>query len=58
MKKEVLLELAEKWERDAIEPKCSDGSKEAERQNAIDQGIRNGKRQCADSLRALIDILI
>lgn len=57
MKKEVLLILADRWERDAVTPDAQDGSKEAEILNAVQQGIREGKRECADGLRTLVEML-
>jgi hypothetical protein len=57
MKDAVLMELAHRWEMDAREPECEDGSKEAERGNAISEGIRQGKRECADTLRELISLI-
>lgn len=57
MKDAVLLELAERWEREAVTPDNQDGSPEAERENAIDQGNRGAKRECADTLRTLVDML-
>jgi len=53
----ILLELAARWERDAIQPDCENGAPEAQRQNDIDHGIRQGKRECADSLKMLVSIL-
>lgn len=57
MKKEVLLELASRWEADAKAPECQNGAPEAEKQNRINQGIREGKRECADGLRTLVKLL-
>ena len=57
MNPSVLLELAKRWEREAIESECSNGAPEAERQNAIDDGIRRGKSNCAADLRNLIKLL-
>lgn len=56
MKDAVLLELAARWERDAITPDCQDGSPEAEIPNAKAEGHRECKRECADTLRALVDM--
>jgi hypothetical protein len=53
----ILLELAARWERDAKQPECESGAPEAERQNHIDHGIRQGKRECADGLRSLVSLL-
>ena len=57
MKKAVLLELAARWEQDAIEPENQDGSEQAVLPNAVQQGIREGRRECADGLRMLVDLL-
>ena len=57
MKKEVLLALAERWERDAVTPECANGSKSSEIPNAVAEGIRQGKRECSDGLRTLIEML-
>ena len=52
----ILLELAARWDRDARNPVCEDGSPEAERGNAIALGTRMGKTTCADELRSVIDM--
>ena len=57
MKKEVLLELAARWQNDAVEPEIKDGSEQAVLPNAVQQGIREGKRECADGLRMIVDLL-
>ena len=57
MKNEVLLELAARWENDAIEPNTQDGSEDAKMPNAVQKGIREGKRECADGLRSIIDLI-
>ena len=57
MKDAVLLELAERWEREAVEPDCQDGSDEAKIPNAKAQERRECKRECADTLRTLVDML-
>jgi hypothetical protein len=53
----ILLELAARWERDANEPMCVNAAPVAQRGNDIADGIRQGKRECADSLRSLITLL-
>lgn len=53
----ILLELAARWEFDAKTPDCQDGSAEAETPNGIASGIRQGKRECADGLRLLVNLL-
>ena len=57
MNKETLLALAEKWEREAQPPQCEDGSDSAKYSNAIAEGVRKGKFECAKTLRDLITIL-
>jgi len=57
MNKETLLELTQKWERSAGIPEALDGSEEAKIPNAIKQGRREGKKECADDLRLLIKLL-
>lgn len=57
MKEVVLLELARRWESEAKEPQAMDGSDEAKIPNAIASGERQAKRECADALRMLIDLL-
>ena len=56
MKDLILLELARRWELDAETPRCEDGATGAQISNAKKQGIREGKRECADGLRMLIGI--
>lgn len=56
MKSEILLELAKRWENDAVEPSVKDGSEDARIPNAIEQGERQAKRECADTLRTLVQI--
>jgi hypothetical protein len=57
MRNEALFELAKRWESDATNPVCENGAPEAAIDNAIANGIRQGKRECADMLRMLISIL-
>ena len=57
MKEAILIELAKKWEIDASDPKITNGAPEAAIRNAIDKGIREGKRECADALRSLVVLL-
>jgi len=57
MNNEVLLELAARWEQDAITPEVQDGSKESEIANAVNEGRRIGIRDSADILRMLVKIL-
>lgn len=57
MKSLILLELAKRWEEDAVEPQCQDASPSAQEFNAIAKGERQAKRECADTLRMLVSIL-
>lgn len=57
MKSVILLELARRWELDAVEPKCQDGSVGSEIHNAIGEGERRAKRECADALKMLVQLL-
>lgn len=57
MKDAVLLELAARWESDAIAPDVTDGSEAAKVPNAIAQGERQALRACADTLRSLVQML-
>lgn len=57
MKDAVLLELASRWERDAVAPECEDGSPEAAHRNAVEHGIRQGRRERAEALRMLVQLL-
>ena len=57
MKESVLLELANRWDRDGQPPDVQDGSDQAEIRNAVDRGHREAKRECADALRTLVIML-
>ena len=57
MNPSVLLELAKRWEREAFEAEAQSGAPEAERQNAVDDGVRLGKSNCVADLRSLIKLL-
>jgi len=57
MKKETLIELAEKWEARATSDLIQDGSDAAKITNAIDQGRREAQGACAADLRMLIKLL-
>lgn len=56
MNNEILLELAKRWDADAITPQVQDGSPDALIVNAECKGERQAKRECADTLRMLVDI--
>lgn len=53
----VLLELARRWEREAVAPDCADGSEAAKVPNAIAHGERQAMRACADTLRSLVQMI-
>lgn len=57
MKDAVLLELASRWEREARPPGHEDHSEASKVQNATASGERQALRACADTLRALVDML-
>lgn len=57
MKDTVILELAARFDRDGTPPLAVDGSEEAKISNAYDQGLREGKRNCADAIRELVKLL-
>lgn len=57
MKDSILLELARRWDQDAMEPHALDGSPEAVEGNAVARGERQAKRECADALRTLVSML-
>lgn len=57
MKDAVLLALAERWVHDAKCPEAEVGSPEAAIDNAKAQGAREAKRECADTLRTLIQTI-
>ncbi len=57
MNKEILIAMAEKWEREAQPPQCEDGSDSAKYSNALAEGTRRGKLECAKKLRELIALL-
>ena len=54
MNNEVLLELVNKWEKEAIEPECQD---EAEIENAVNRGTRSKAGKCAEDLNLLIKLI-
>ena len=47
MNKEILIAMAEKWEREAQPPQYEDGSDSAKYSNALAEGTRRGKLECA-----------
>ena len=57
MKSSILLELAKRWEQDAVEPQLQDGAPEAQFCNAVAKGERQAKRECADALKTLVNLL-
>lgn len=57
MKKEVLFELAARWELESVTPEYQDVSQEAIIPNAEAKGYRECKRECANTLLMLINLL-
>ena len=57
MKDAILIELAARWDRDAVAPQCEDGSEEAKIRNAVNRGERQAKRECADTIRTLVQLV-
>ncbi len=59
MKSSILLELARRWEEDAAEPVTVEGSDTPENRHrqALGQGVRSAKRECADALKMLVSLL-
>ena len=57
MKKEILLALAEKWEKDAEKDEVKDGSDSAKIENAYLDGKDKGLLHCAADLKKLMDLL-
>ena len=57
MNKEVLFELIKKWERKGIAPETENGLSEAQKDNAMRKGMRDGYNKCADDLNGLIKLL-
>jgi hypothetical protein len=57
MKNSVLEELVRRWHSDAKEPEFIDGSNNALVSNAVAKGERQAKRECADTILRLIEIL-
>ena len=57
MDNEILLILAARLDREAVEPECQDGAEAARIPNAIRQGERIAKAQIARTLRALVAMI-
>ena len=57
MKDTILMELAARWKHEAKAPECEDGGTQAVINNAIGKGARDAKRECAEKLEALVNIL-
>jgi len=58
MRNVVLTELARRWVLDTQTPDiASEGGKEAEMSNAVEAAVRATKRECADALLTLIDVM-
>jgi len=57
MKDAVILEFANRLEREARAEYAEDGSPEATIGNAKERGRRDGLHECASRLRKLVDLL-
>ncbi|WP_028840213.1 hypothetical protein [Thermomonas fusca] len=57
MKDNLLMQLADRWDRDAKDPEAMDGSDEAKERNAYEHGMRYAKRECANTVRELIRLI-
>ncbi len=59
MNRVILLELANKWEREsiALENNVTDGSEESKVRYIKDQAYKDCKRECAEQIRSLITLL-
>ena len=57
MKDAILIELAARWDRDAIAPQRESGYEDAKIGNAVSKGERQAKRECADTIRTLVQML-
>ncbi len=57
MKTSIVRALAEVWIKEAATPEIEDGSPGAEFANAVARGERQAKRECADGLKMLCDLL-
>ena len=55
MKNKILIEIAKVWESEAKTPEVQNGSEDAKIDNARRQGMREAKRECADTLKMLVD---
>ena len=53
----ILVELATRWEFEAKAPKRADRSESAKMANALAEGERQGLRRCANTFRAIVDML-
>lgn len=57
MKDVVLIELANKWDREGKQPDVISGDPAHAEMNGIFEGRRQAFRECAGELRALVKIL-
>ncbi len=55
MKNEILVEIAKVWINEAKTPEVQDGSESAKIGNARMEGMREAKRECADTLKMLVE---
>jgi len=57
IKNAVIEAIIEKWNLEARNHECEDGSEHAKLGNARNHGRREGMANCADQLRVLVDLL-
>jgi len=57
MKDAVLIGLAERWKAEAETPETVGGSEDTAVSDAIKQGDRRTKRECAETLLTLVRLL-
>ena len=57
MNSQILIALANKWKREANAPQTEDGSESAAIGNAVRNGHRQQKRECAEQLMKLVELL-
>lgn len=57
MRKEVLIELIDKWNKDSERPETLCGDASAQLQNAEESGRLKATRKCAQDLSTLISLL-
>lgn len=55
MKNEILMEIAKVWTANAKCPDVLDGDESSKESNAYHRGVREAKRECADTLKMLVE---